>query len=196
MSVRHAVLGLLAQRPRHGYELRAAFEAFVGGRENWDVNPSQIYTTLTRLEENGLVAEHDVAQASGPEKRIYAITTQGRAALGEWFGTAVEREHQRDEFFIKLMLCLATGHIDPNKLIRIQRAKLYQDLHSITVQRTRANPHQELARILLFDKTIMYLEADLRWMDLVQARLSDIIRQPMPEPDLKPRGRPRKISDV
>src|SRR5215475_3910286 len=103
MSVRHAVLGLLAQRPRHGYELRAAFEAFVGGRENWDVNPAQIYTTLTRLEEYGLVAEHEITQASGPEKRIYGITPLGQTALLEWFSTPVEREHQRDEFFIKLM---------------------------------------------------------------------------------------------
>lgn len=195
MSVRHAVLGLLAQRPRHGYELRAAFEAFVGGRENWEVNPAQIYSTLTRLKENGLVTEDGMTQASGPEKRVYAITPQGKHALGEWFSTAVEREHQRDEFFIKLMVCLATGEADPHKLIQVERTKLYQDLHSITLQRSRANPRQELAHILLFDKVIMHLEADLRWMDLVQGRLTEIIRQPIPEPDPKPRGRPKKISD-
>ena len=53
MSVRNAILGLLAQQPRHGYELRAAFEALVGGGELWDVKPSQIYTTLSRLEAAG-----------------------------------------------------------------------------------------------------------------------------------------------
>lgn len=195
MSVRHAVLGLLAQRPRHGYELRAAFEAFVGGRENWDVNPAQIYSTLTRLKENGLVTEDGLSQAAGPEKRVYAITPQGKSALVEWFSTAVEREHQRDEFFIKLMVCLATGEADPQKLIQVERAKLYQDLHAITLQRSRANPRHELAHILLFDKVIMHLEADLRWMDLVQGRLTEIIRQPIPQPDLKPRGRPKKIAD-
>lgn len=195
MSVRHAVLGLLAQRPRHGYELRAAFEAFVGGRENWEINPAQIYTTLTRLRESGLVREHGIAQANGPEKRIYSITRQGKDALREWFSAAIEREHQRDEFFIKLMLCLATRQADPLKLIQTQRAKLYQELHDLTMQRTRANPHNELARILLYDKAIMYLEADLRWMDLVQARLDDIVRQPIPEPQLKARGRPRKMQD-
>jgi DNA-binding PadR family transcriptional regulator len=51
MSVRNAILGLLAQRPRHGYELRAAFEALVGGEAIWEVKPAQIYTTLARLEE-------------------------------------------------------------------------------------------------------------------------------------------------
>ena len=64
MSVRHAVLGLLVQRPRHGYELRAAIQALVGSKENWDVKPAQIYTTLTRLGQGGLVAEDGMEQAA------------------------------------------------------------------------------------------------------------------------------------
>jgi DNA-binding PadR family transcriptional regulator len=83
MSVRHAMLGLLAQRPRHGYELRAAFQALVGGEENWDVKPAQIYTTLTRLEQGGFVAENSIEQDAGPEKRIYAITSAGRTGLSQ-----------------------------------------------------------------------------------------------------------------
>lgn len=195
MSVRHAVLGLLVQRPRHGYELRAAFEAVVGGAETWDVKPSQIYSTLTRLEESGFVREHGTLQDSGPEKRTYAITPQGRAALSEWFGSAVENDHQRDEFFIKLMLSLVTAMADPRKLIQIQRTRLYQDMHQLTVHRSRSDPHYELARILLYDKAIMHLEADLRWMDTIETRLDEIMRQPFPEPDLRPRGRPKKNAD-
>src|SRR5512136_1136213 len=118
MPVRHAVLGLLAQRPRHGYELRAAFEAVVGGEENWDVKPAQIYTTLARLEKSGLVAEDSVGQDAGPEKRIYAITPSGRTMLREWFACGIEMEHQRDEFFIKLMIGLVSGVANPYKLIQ------------------------------------------------------------------------------
>ena len=70
-SVRNAILGLLAQRPRHGYQLHAAFEALVGGEENWEVKPAQVYTTLSRLEEGGLVAQTTVEQDGGPLKRIY-----------------------------------------------------------------------------------------------------------------------------
>jgi|SRR5581483_9028178 DNA-binding PadR family transcriptional regulator len=195
MSVRHAVLGLLAQRPRHGYELHAAFEAVVGGAENWDVKPAQIYTTLARLEENGLVVENAVEQDGGPEKRIYAITNAGRAVLREWYQEAVAREHQRDEFFVKLMLCLVTGATDPHQLIQTQRAQLYQDLHAVTVQRARLNPRLELAKMLLLDKTIMHLEADVRWLDMIQARWLEIQRQPLPEPETRPRGRPKKIAD-
>lgn len=195
MSVRHAVLGLLAQRPRHGYELHAAFEAVVGGAQNWDVKPAQIYTTLARLEESGLVIENGVAQDGGPEKRVYAITNAGRTALREWYHEAVAREHQRDEFFIKLMLCFVTGANEPQQVIQTQRAKLYQDLHAVTVQRSRLNPRRELAKILLLDKTIMHLEADLRWLEMIQARLDEIERQPLPEPEPRPRGRPKKNQD-
>lgn len=195
MSVRHAVLGLLAQRPRHGYELHAAFEAVIGGAQNWDVKPAQIYTTLARLEENGLVVENSVEQDGGPEKRVYAITNAGRTALTQWYQEAVEREHQRDEFFIKLMLCFVTQAGDPYRVIQTQRTKLYQDLHTVTVQRSRLNPRYELANILLLDKTIMHLEADIRWLEMIQARLSEIERQPLPEPELRPRGRPKKTTD-
>jgi DNA-binding PadR family transcriptional regulator len=192
MSVRNALLGLLAQRPRHGYELHAAFEAVVGGEENWDVKPSQIYTTLARLQESGLVEEESVGRGGGPEKRIYAITRAGRHALVEWFSSGVAREHQRDEFFIKLILSLATGEANPRKVIQTQRAKLYQDLHDTTAQRNHFDPKTELAQIFLFDKAIMHLEADLRWLDMIESRIDEVKRQPLPEPEVKPRGRPKK----
>ncbi|MCI0575337.1 MAG: PadR family transcriptional regulator [Chloroflexi bacterium] len=192
MSVRHALLGLLAQRPRHGYELHDAFEAVVGGEQNWDVKPAQVYTTLARLEESGLVQQEAVAQDGGPEKRIYAVTHTGRQELEEWFLSGIERGHQRDEFFLKLMLSLVSGQADPYRVIQKQRATLYQDLHPLTVQRSQADPKTGLAQIFLLDKAIMHLEADLRWLDLIEARLDDIRRQPLPEPQVKPRGRPRK----
>jgi DNA-binding PadR family transcriptional regulator len=192
MSVRHAVLGLLAQRPRHGYELRAALEALVGGEETWDVKPAQIYTTLARLEHGGFVAEDGVEQDAGPEKRIYAITPAGHQTLVEWFTCGIEREHQRDEFFLKLMIGLASGVADPYRLIHNERGHLFQELHDVTEHRRQADPSRELAMILLLDKTVMHLEADLRWLDMIEGRLDDIKRQPLPEPESKPRGRPRK----
>jgi len=196
MSVRHAVLGLLAQRPRHGYELRAAFQALVGGEANWDVKPAQIYTTLARLEQGGLVVEDSVEQDAGPEKRIYALTLPGREALQEWFASGIEPEHQHDEFFLKLMISLVSGVADPYRLIQTQRAHLFQELHDITEQRSQADPGRELAGILLLDKAIMHVEADLRWLDTIEGRLDEIRRQPLPEPETKPRGRPKKIWDL
>jgi DNA-binding PadR family transcriptional regulator len=193
MSVRHAILGLLAQRPRHGYDLRAAFSAVVGGDENWDVKPAQIYTTLERLEEAGLVERtSDMGEGAEPGRRIYAITPQGDAVLREWFASGVVPEHQRDEFFVKLMTALVSGEADTSRLVQTQRATLYQELHAATTMRDGYNPHTEMAQILLLDKSIMHLEADLRWLDFAELRLEEVKRQPLPEPEVRPRGRPKK----
>ncbi len=192
MSVRNAILGLLADHPRHGYELRAAFEALAGGEALWSVKPAQVYTTLSRLEEGGLVAQEGVEQDGGPEKRIYSLTPEGRVELADWLGSGAPAEHHRDEFFIKLMLSLSTDVVTPYRVMQAQRNKLYQELHDLTARRNRANPRTELAQIFLLDKSIMHLEADLRWLDLIEARLDDIRRQPLPRPPVKPRGRPRK----
>ena len=192
MSVRNALLGLLAQRPRHGYELHAAFEAVMGGERNWDVKPAQIYTTLARLEEGGLVIEEGIGQGGGPEKRIYAITTAGRSALSLWFASGIALEHQRDEFYIKLLLAIATGEANPRQVIQIQRSKLYQDLHALTGQRNKIDVKRGLAQVLLYDKAIMHVEADLRWLDMVEARIEEVKKQPLPEPEAKPRGRPKR----
>jgi DNA-binding PadR family transcriptional regulator len=198
MSVRNALLGLLSQRPRHGYELRAAFEALVGGEELWDVKPAQIYTTLARLEESGLIRQEQIEQDSGPEKRIYALTDAGQAELAAWFESGIESDHQRDEFYVKLMLSLAADGAGspgagPYRVIHAQRSRLYQELHDLTARRTRSDPQSELAQIFLLDKTIMHVEADLRWLDMIEARLDEVKRQPLPKPEVRPRGRPKKL---
>jgi DNA-binding PadR family transcriptional regulator len=151
-----------------------------------------VYTTLARLLEAGLVVEEGIEQDGGPEKRVFAITDAGRVELEAWLAAPVQSEHQRDEFFLKLMLSLATRIAEPRRLIYTQRANLYRELHEVTARRARANPKRELAQILLFDQVVMHLEADLRWLDIVEQRLDEIKRQPAPKPEPKPRGRPRK----
>jgi DNA-binding PadR family transcriptional regulator len=192
MSVRYALLGLLAQQPRHGYDLRAAFEALVGGEDNWDVKPAQVYTTLARLEDSGLVAEDSVSKDAGPEKRTYVITPAGQDELRAWLNTGITGEHMRDEFFVKLMLSLTDGDRQARAVIQVQRTALYRELHHVTELRQSSDPKTELAYILLLDKTVMHLEADLRWLDMVEARLDEMKLQPIPQPEPKPRGRPPK----
>lgn len=193
MSVRNAILGFLAQKPRHGYELRAVFDAVVGGDANWDVKPAQIYTTLDRLEEAGLVERSsDLGEGDEPSRRVYSITPEGNRVLQDWFSMGVQTEHQRDEVFVKLMVGLASGEADPERLVQTQRAHLYQELHAATNKRDAYDPKTELAQILLVDKIIMHLEADLRWLDMLEVRLETIIGQPFPEPKIRRRGRPKK----
>jgi DNA-binding PadR family transcriptional regulator len=193
MSVRYAILGLLAQRPRHGYELRTAFESVVGGDANWEVKPSQIYTTLERLEEAGLVERtSDLGEGEEPSRRVYAMTATGHMALKEWFAAGVTPGHQRDEFFVKLMVALVSGEADPVHIIQIQRAHLYQELHTATALRDVYDPRTDLAQILLLEKVTMHLEADLRWLDITEMRLEEVKLQPLAEPEIRPRGRPKK----
>ena len=193
MSVRYAILGLLAQKPRHGYELRSAFEAVVGGDANWDVKPAQIYTTLERLEEAGLVERSsDLGEGDEPSRRVYALTAPGHAALAEWFAEGVTPDHQRDEFFVKLMTALVSGEGKLDRIIQTQRAHLFQDLHAATSHRDSYDPHTEMAQILLLDKAVMHLEADLRWLDIAEMRLEEVKGQPLPEPEIRRRGRPKK----
>lgn len=199
MSVRYGLLGLLARGPRHGYELHSALLALLGGPDAWGVKAPQVYSTLARLEEAGLVTEVGVEQEGGPEKRILAITPAGRTELDAWLQTAVPDAHLRDEFYAKLMVSLA-GAVEEvpgvgdrlGEVIQVQRTALYRELHRVTALRQAADPRRELATILLLDKTTMHLEADLRWLEMVEARLEEVQRQPLPHPEPRPRGRPKK----
>jgi DNA-binding PadR family transcriptional regulator len=193
MSVRYAVLGLLAQRPRHGYELHAAFEALVGGVTAWEVKPAQVYTTLNRLEDSGMIdCASDMGEGDEPARRIYAINSHGIQELREWFTHGVTPDHQRDEFFVKLMVALVSGEAEPARLIQNQRSCLYQELHAATTLRDSYDHRIEMAQILLVDKAIMHLEADLRWLEITEMRLDEVKNQPLPEPEVRPRGRPSK----
>lgn len=191
MPVRHTLLGLLTQQPRYGYELHAAFLALAGGEQNWDIKPAQVYTTLNRLVEAGLVCTALGESDSADDRRVYSLTARGQAELEAWLQSGVESDHLRDAFYLKLMLAINVDGIDPQQLILTQRSLLYRELHRVTTARQAADPRSELAQILLMDKTIMHLEADLRWLDMVETRLDDMQRQPLPQPDLRPRGRPR-----
>ncbi len=193
MTVKHALLGLIAERPRHGYDLHAAFLAIAGGDNNWDLKPAQVYSTLERLEQAGLVTcVSDLGEGDQPSRRQYAVTDAGRQELDRWFFNAIEPEHVRDSFYIKLMVALVSGCGDPYRVLTTQRSLIYQRLHAVTNQRNQLDSRIELAQVLLLDKAIMHLEADLRWLDRVESRLDEIKNQPLPEPDVRRRGRPKK----
>src|ERR671926_635609 len=95
--VQRALLALLAQQPRHGYELHDLFEAAVGG--HWELNSGQIYSSLERLARDGLVVEESVERGGGPDKRLWTLTDAGKDELAIWFDSPVPRDYRlRDEF--------------------------------------------------------------------------------------------------
>ncbi len=189
--VQRALLALLSQQPRHGYELHDLFGAAIGG--HWEVNSGQIYSSLERLARDGLVAEEAIEKGGGPDKRVWGVTDEGRADLADWFQSAVPREYRlRDEFYLKLMLAIVTRSGNPRRVVQVQRRELLQELHDLLARRDAADPLRELAHILLLDSAIMHTDAEMRWLEMVEARLDEIREQPIQLPTPRRRGRPRK----
>jgi DNA-binding PadR family transcriptional regulator len=176
MSVRQALLALLEQGPAYGYQLRAEFERRTGS--TWPLNVGQVYTTLTRLERDGLVAEDG---ADGEGHVVYRVTDAGRAEVATWFTTPVERtQPPRDELAIKLALAVTVPGVDIGAVIQQQRSATIAALQDYTrLKRSRATGAQEppgltgadMAWSLVLDSLVFAAEAEVRWLDHCEARL-------------------------
>jgi hypothetical protein len=123
---------------------------------------------------------------------VYRLTAAGHAELTAWMHAGVHGEHVRDAFYVKLLVALATAGVDPRDVVRTQRTTLYRDLHALTARRGAVARSEHLTRAMLLDKAVMHLEADLRWLDMVEGRLAEMERQPLPMTAPRRRGRPPK----
>jgi hypothetical protein len=109
----------------------------------------------------------------------------------------VQRDYRlKDEVFLKLMLALAIEPSTARQVLIVQRRELFRELHDLTTRRNRLDTRRQLARILLLDSAIMHTEAELRWLEMVEARLDDIWKQPPPMPPPRRRGRPKKTHEA
>jgi DNA-binding PadR family transcriptional regulator len=191
MSVKHSLLALLYQHPMHGYELGKQLNLAVNA--DWDVKPGQIASTLVRLHESGLVAYEVVETSDAPDRKVYAITEAGIEELRTWYLTPEVREYRLgDTFYIKLVLSLIASPVSSEQVLMVQRRELYQQLHQVTELRRKADSRTQLPWTLLLDSAIMHLEADLRWIEMCEARLPDLKHYTPPKPEPKTRGRPRR----
>jgi DNA-binding PadR family transcriptional regulator len=171
MSVRQALLALLEQGPMYGYQLRTEFERRTGS--TWPLNVGQVYTTLTRLERDGLVAE---SGDDGEGHVIYRLTDAGRDEVATWFTTPVERtQPPRDELAIKLALAVTVPGVDVGTVIQQQRSATIAALQDYTrLKRARTSDLQDptdMAWTLVLDSLVFAAEAEVRWLDHCEARL-------------------------
>jgi DNA-binding PadR family transcriptional regulator len=174
MAVREGLLALLDEGPRYGYQLKTEFEGATGGV--WPLNVGQVYTTLDRLERDGLVvtAEHD-------GQKSYEITAAGREELGAWWeAVPVDDPPPRDELMLKVLMAIEHGPKHALGVLTRQRTALLtllqlrrRDGRSAVAVR---NGESELAQRLVADALIVRAEADLRWLDLCESRLLDATR--------------------
>lgn len=195
MSVKFTLLAMLYQRPMHGYELGKHFSTVLNAE--WDVKPGQIASTLARMNEAGLVEYEIEVAEDAPDRKVYSITDAGRVELENWYLTPEVRDYRLgDAFYVKLMLSLLGGPVPPERVLITQRRELYQQLHQVTELLRQPETRAQLPLLLLLESATMHLEADLRWIEMCEARLPDLKSYAPPKPPAKPRGRPRRTPQL
>lgn len=168
MSVPHVLLGLLVRSPMHGYDLKAAFEAELGSL--WTLNYGQLYPALEKLENEGFVLKERVVQDDRPDKKVYSITPAGRAELDRWLSEpSAPPKLNREEFYFKLVAARAGSLDDVLRLVEQRRLLCFQTLSEWTRGKALLDPQREPMAVLLAESAILRLEADLKWLERVEA---------------------------
>jgi DNA-binding PadR family transcriptional regulator len=184
MSFRHAMLALLSEGPKYGLQLRQEFEARTG--EVWPLNVGQVYTTLQRLERDGLVESEDTGDDS-PQKG-FRITTEGAGELAAWLRTPPDLSlPPRDELVVKVLMALRVPGVDVHEVVQVHRRYLVE----LMQQWTRLKEDEagfDLAFALAVDAEIFRLDAVVRWLDSADGRLK---RAAVAPPPSAPAGMPK-----
>jgi DNA-binding PadR family transcriptional regulator len=185
MSVRHALLALLSEGPKYGLQLRQEFEARTG--EVWPLNVGQVYSTVQRLERDGLVASDAESAGDGSEagpQKGYRITPEGAAELAAWLRTPPEDDAPpRDELVIKVLVALRLPGVDVPAILQAHRRATIERMQRYT--RLKEQAAEDMALLLVADAQLYRLESVVRWLDAAQARL-----RMRPEPAVPPAEQP------
>ncbi|HEX2699252.1 MAG TPA: PadR family transcriptional regulator [Acidimicrobiales bacterium] len=166
MSIRHALLALLSEGPKYGLQLRQEFEARTG--EVWPLNVGQVYTTLQRLERDGLIAS-DGADDEGPQKD-YRISPAGQDELTRWLRTPEMTQPPRDELLIKVLVAVDVPGVEVHDVIQVHRRRLIELMQRYTAVKAGAT-EDDVALALVVDAELFRVDAAVRWLDSAEARL-------------------------
>jgi DNA-binding PadR family transcriptional regulator len=168
--MRYPILALLATGPTHGYEIKQAIDALFRGI-GASINVGQIYTTLQRLERDGLVASREVEQESRPNKTVDEVTGAGLEELTTWLRTTVPQPRANDDLFMKVIMAYVTGIEDTRSVLARQRAEYLHTLRDLDELVNGKQAEDGEASRLLVHGAMLHLEADLKWLDLCEQRL-------------------------
>ena len=167
MSVPHALLALLSEGPKYGLQLRQEFEARTG--EVWPLNVGQVYTTLQRLERDGLVESDDAGEDS-PHKG-FRITVGGERALAAWLSTPPDlASPPRDELVIKVLVAVRVPGVKVQDVVQAHRRYLVELMQQWT-RIKEDGAEDDLALALAVDAELFRLDSVIRWLDSADARL-------------------------
>jgi DNA-binding PadR family transcriptional regulator len=174
-----SLLAILDEHPGYGLQLKNRFEARTGGV--WPLNVGQVYTTLDRLQRDGLVVVRSDEDAKG--HKFYEITRQGRAILGKWFDEPAGGAPSREELVLKLVMVARRSEVDGSRVIQAERRHAVELLQDYTRMKRRAPADADLGWLFLLDSLIFQAEARVRWLDACEARLLSSGNHPRGEID-------------
>lgn len=162
--MRHAILGLLEEQPRHGYELKRLYDdRFLPAQP---ARFGQVYATLARLDRDGLVNVDEIQAGGGPDRKTYAVTPEGIADLKRWLLSPEPPDlFGRRVLFTKVALALAAGR-PPHEILSAQKIAHLNRMRQLTAGRAGAT----FFDTLVSDFELFHLEADIRWMELADER--------------------------
>ncbi|MFC8508623.1 PadR family transcriptional regulator [Streptomyces sp. NPDC057411] len=193
MSIRHGLLALLERGPRYGSQLRTEFESRTGS--TWPLNVGQVYTTLARLERDGMIGQDGEDEAG---HALYAITDKGRGELRSWFENPVDRTSPaRDELAIKLAMAVGAPGVDIRDVIQSQRRHTVRAMQDYTrlkaqaitaVESGGAGERDDVAWLLVLEQLIFQTEAEARWLDHCESRLIRLAAASATRPSPPPAG--------
>lgn len=168
MDTSLALLGLLGPQPGYGYDLKHTYDHWFAGAK--PLAFGQVYSTLARLIRDGFIIEAGYQSASGPERKRYAITEAGRHRIDEWMFTPDTPESTlQSTLFAKTVIALMLSD-DAERLLDLQRAEHLNRMRELT----RLKHDSDLKSVLLVDHALLHIEADVKWIDLTAARLSEL----------------------
>jgi DNA-binding PadR family transcriptional regulator len=185
MSVKHALLALLSEGPKYGLQLRQEFESRTG--EVWPLNVGQVYTTLQRLERDGLV-ESDDESDDGPQK-VFRMTSDGGQELQAWLHTPPDLSSPpRDELVMKVLVAFGVPDIDVDQVIQVHRRYAVELMQQWTRLKEGAD-EDEVGFALAVDAELFRLDSVVRWLDAAEARM----RRASTQPRVAPAGPPVRV---
>jgi len=172
MPLKHAILGLLADGPVHGYDLRTAWSHDLAPTDN--LNFGQVYTTLDRLHRDGWVLNRRIAQSERPDKKVYELTPQGREQLHAWLEAPSPLELDlRNEAFLKIMTARRLPGFDPHAVIDTERRACLLRLHEMNRAKVKAETEgAPLQSLMLLELALLRLEAFAKWLDRCESLLA------------------------
>ena len=171
MSLKFGVLGLLAEEPLHGYEVKTRFEGLLG--QTWEVNVGQVYSTLQRLERDGLVRAGEERGDRG--KLVYELTDSGRGALDEWLNEPEAQPQQlREEIYVKMLLARRLANGSLAQLLGRQKRQYLQRLKELGSLEEHAQREGRDDLALLLKGALLHTEADLKWVDVCLEEITEM----------------------